>query len=114
MDEDMRDSVREFYGAASKGPVAGLCCPVSYDDKDVAHIPKEALDIAYGCGSPVALADMKEGETVVDLGSGGGIDCFIAAKKGGKDGKGLWDRYDGRDAHQGERGFRQGLLKSRL
>lgn len=87
MDKDMRDSVREFYGAASKEPVAGLCCPVNHDEEDVAHIPKEALDIAYGCGSPVALADMKEGETVVDLGSGGGIDCFIAAKKVGMTGK---------------------------
>lgn len=47
----------------------------------------EGADLSLGCGNPVALASLKEGETVVDLGSGGGLDCFLAAKKVGLKGK---------------------------
>jgi MoaA/NifB/PqqE/SkfB family radical SAM enzyme/ubiquinone/menaquinone biosynthesis C-methylase UbiE len=79
--------IQEFYGRAAEEPKADLCCPVKYDDEDVRHIPKEVLDRFYGCGSPIAMAGVKEGESVLDLGSGGGIDCFIAAKKVGKSGK---------------------------
>ncbi len=79
--------IQEFYGRAAEQPKADLCCPVKYDDEDVKHIPKEVLDRFYGCGSPIAMAGVKEGESVLDLGSGGGIDCFIAAKKVGKLGK---------------------------
>ena len=79
--------IQEFYGRAAEEPKADLCCPVKYDDEDVKHIPKEVLDRFYGCGSPVAMAGVREGESVLDLGSGGGIDCFIAAKKVGKLGK---------------------------
>ena len=79
--------IQEFYGRAAEEPKADLCCPVKYDDEDVRHIPKEVLDRFYGCGSPIAMAGVKEGESVLDLGSGGGIDCFIAVKKVGKSGK---------------------------
>jgi ubiquinone/menaquinone biosynthesis C-methylase UbiE len=67
--------------------VADYYCPTGYDPKDLAHIPNEVLDVSYGCGNPAALADIKKGETIVDLGAGGGIDCFIAAKRLGKKGK---------------------------
>ncbi|MBI5587923.1 MAG: methyltransferase domain-containing protein [Deltaproteobacteria bacterium] len=87
MGKGIRDSVSEFYSAAAVKPVESLCCASSYSEEDVSHIPKEVLEISYGCGSPVTLADIKEGETLVDLGSGGGIDCFIAAKRVGKNGK---------------------------
>ena len=79
--------IQEYYGRAAEEPKADLCCPVKYDDEDVRHIPKEVLDRFYGCGSPIAMAGVKEGESVLDLGSGGGIDCFIAVKKVGKSGK---------------------------
>jgi MoaA/NifB/PqqE/SkfB family radical SAM enzyme/ubiquinone/menaquinone biosynthesis C-methylase UbiE len=82
-----RRLVREFYGKAAEEPQADLCCPVRYEDDDVSHIPVEVLDRFYGCGSPLALADIRAGETVVDLGSGAGIDCFIAAKKAGPTGR---------------------------
>jgi ubiquinone/menaquinone biosynthesis C-methylase UbiE len=75
-----RAKVREFYGAAAEQPVAELCCPTKYDDGAIAHIPKDVLDRFYGCGSPMTSAGIKEGEVVVDLGSGAGIDVFIAAK----------------------------------
>lgn len=79
--------VQQFYGNAAETPQAALCCPVSYDPLDTAHIPAAVLERFYGCGSPVTMADLKEGECVVDLGSGGGIDCFIAARRVGATGK---------------------------
>ena len=82
MTDELRGSVEDFYRNAVKDPRADLCCPVkSTEEKQmVSHIPQDVLNISYGCGSPVLSADIGEGKTVVDLGSGGGIDCFIAAK----------------------------------
>jgi len=85
--EKSRRVVAEFYGKAAEEPQSSLCCPVSYADEDIRHIPQEVIDRFYGCGSPVALADPRPGETAVDLGSGGGIDCFIAAKRVGASGR---------------------------
>lgn len=82
-----RRVVSDFYGAAAQSPEPQLCCPGGYPLEDSSHIPKEVLEIAYGCGSPVGLAGIAPGETMVDLGSGGGIDCFIAAKKVGPEGR---------------------------
>ncbi|TAK10428.1 MAG: methyltransferase domain-containing protein, partial [Candidatus Manganitrophaceae bacterium] len=82
-----RRVVSDFYGEAAKTPQPQLCCPGGYPEEALSHIPREALEIAYGCGSPVDLAGIQPGETVVDLGSGGGIDCFIAAKKVGATGR---------------------------
>jgi MoaA/NifB/PqqE/SkfB family radical SAM enzyme/SAM-dependent methyltransferase len=79
--------VKKFYGKAAEKPQAELCCPVHYDLEEIQHIPEEVLERFYGCGSPVTLAGLKPGEWMLDLGSGGGIDCFIAAKKVGPEGK---------------------------
>lgn len=84
-----RAKVREFYGDAAETPQAELCCPTKYDDTAVAHIPQDVLDRFYGCGSPMTTAGIKEGEVVVDLGSGAGIDVFIAAKFTGATGKAI-------------------------
>ena len=84
-----RAKVREFYGAAAETPQAELCCPTKYDNSAVAHIPQDVLDRFYGCGSPMASAGIQEGETVVDLGSGAGIDVFIAAKLVGPTGRAI-------------------------
>lgn len=85
--EIKREDVKEFYSKAAITSQPSLCCPTNYQAEDVSHIPADVLKISYGCGSPVSRASIKEGETVVDLGSGGGIDCFIAAKTAGKSGK---------------------------
>ncbi len=100
-EEKMRKGVREGYAKIAK---EGLCCSpttsccdssvtheelsqkIGYTKEDLQSIPKGA-NLSLGCGNPVALASLKEGETVVDLGSGGGIDCFLAAKKVGERGK---------------------------
>jgi radical SAM protein with 4Fe4S-binding SPASM domain len=80
-------TVKKKFSIAAKLPVTDYYCPTGYDPKDLEHIPDEVLQVSYGCGNPAALADIKEGETIVDLGAGGGIDCFIAAKKLGPKGK---------------------------
>ncbi|MEM7008191.1 MAG: methyltransferase domain-containing protein [Thermodesulfobacteriota bacterium] len=85
--DDTREFVREYYGKAAQEPREDLCCPTTCPVEDIGHIPKEVIDRFYGCGSPMSLAGILEGETVVDLGSGAGIDCFIASKKTGEQGK---------------------------
>jgi 7,8-dihydro-6-hydroxymethylpterin dimethyltransferase len=84
-----RAKVRDFYARAAETPEAELCCPAKYDETSVSHIPQDVLDRFYGCGSPMARGGISEGEVVVDLGSGAGIDVFIAAKLVGPSGKAI-------------------------
>jgi SAM-dependent methyltransferase len=58
-----------------------------YQDTDVSDLPSTVTDVAFGCGNPTAISAMKPGEVVLDLGSGGGIDCFLAAKMVGETGR---------------------------
>jgi arsenite methyltransferase len=60
---------------------------IGYSDQELKNLPQSVTKAAAGCGNPTALADLKEGEVVLDLGSGGGIDAFLAAKKVGPTGK---------------------------
>jgi arsenite methyltransferase len=100
---DIKNAVRERYAHASKQvPVAdspGCGCGASapttsatkraelgYDPRELAAILAEA-DLGLGCGNPLAMLDLREGETVLDLGSGGGIDCFLAARRVGPTGR---------------------------
>ncbi len=81
VDEIVKDRYRQ--GAQEK--VAELCCPVEYDPKYLAIIPTEVIERDYGCGDP--SKHLKPGETVLDLGSGTGKICFIAAQVVGAEGK---------------------------
>ena len=83
----VQDSVKSLYADAAQNAHPGLCCPQPYENEYREHIPREAFDHNYGCGSPILKAGIKEGDTVVDLGSGVGIDCFVAAKLVGPNGK---------------------------
>jgi len=85
--EVSREDVQSFYSRAAAATQASLCCPADYSGDDLSHIPEEVRSISYGCGSPVNRANLKAGETLVDLGSGGGIDCFIASKVVGEAGR---------------------------
>ncbi len=100
---DMTSIVRERYGQAAlqvaQGAKAGCCgtgssCgsadPITrdlYDAVDTAGLPAQAILASLGCGNPTALAELRPGETVLDLGSGGGIDVLISAKRVGPTGK---------------------------
>ncbi len=107
-DSNLKTTVREKYGQAAlrvtEGNTASACCgssaccgatteawdPITsdlYDEKQKAGIPAEALLASLGCGNPTALATLREGETVLDLGSGGGIDVLLSAKRVGPTGK---------------------------
>jgi arsenite methyltransferase len=99
---DIRANVREHYGkfAANFAPTSGGgCCsgdtdssatiPLAsliYETPEINLLPEEVTGLSAGCGDPITLASLKEGETVLDLGSGGGIDCFMAAKRVGETG----------------------------
>lgn len=96
--ETLREMVRKDYGAIAS-TVKGNCgCGntgfdvreisklVGYSDRDLEAVP-DGANLGLGCGSPSALAGIKEGETVVDLGSGAGFDCFLAAGKVGHNGR---------------------------
>ncbi|MCX6827112.1 MAG: arsenite methyltransferase [candidate division Zixibacteria bacterium] len=92
-----QDIVRKAYGKIAQrqdGCGCGSCGPntkdfaksVGYSEEELKVIPDEA-NLALSCGNPIALAGLKEGETVLDLGSGAGFDCFLAASKVGAKGK---------------------------
>ena len=82
---DTENAVRERYSAAAQAREVELCCPVDYDRKFLEVIPKEVIDRDYGCGDPSKF--VREGETVLDLGSGGGKICFIASQVVGEKGR---------------------------
>jgi len=73
------------YSAASKAVEPALCCPVSYDRKLLEVLPDELIERDYGCGDPSRF--VREGETVLDLGSGGGKICYIASQIVGPQGR---------------------------
>ena len=107
-DSTLKATVKEKYGQAAlrvkEGETAAPCCgssgccgatteawdPITsdlYDERQKAGIPAEAVLASLGCGNPTALAELKNGETVLDLGSGGGIDVLLSAKRVGPTGK---------------------------
>ena len=103
MSTDIKDVVKEKYGQAALRVHAGgsSCCGAStvlesccdpittnlYDATQASQIPEGALKASLGCGNPTALAQLNPGETVLDLGSGGGIDVLLSAKRVGPTGK---------------------------
>ena len=101
--ETLKETVQQKYGEAARAVRTGSkahcgcgtssCCdtdPITsnlYDQDQAAAIPEEALLASLGCGNPTALAELKPGETVLDLGSGGGIDVLLSARRVGPTGK---------------------------
>jgi arsenite methyltransferase len=105
--EDVRTAVRQHYGEAAAnfqpkvstgccGPTQSSCGCSSdavdltasklYPLSELSELPEEVTGLSMGCGDPITLAALKPGQTVLDLGSGGGIDCFMAARKVGETG----------------------------
>jgi ubiquinone/menaquinone biosynthesis C-methylase UbiE len=91
MDKDqvtIREAVREYY--ADKIKTRSSCCGSEsqlYSADLLATLPPGESNLSYGCGDPVTLASLQPGQTVLDLGSGAGLDCFFAAKKVGSSGR---------------------------
>jgi arsenite methyltransferase len=107
--EEIKSFVRERYAGlarrqgksccAPQAPVSGSSCCAGADsgllsrvqklymNEDLDNLPSDVTNFSLGCGNPLALAELKEGEVVVDLGSGGGLDCLLAAEKVGAQGK---------------------------
>lgn len=94
------DVVQARYGAIALGTQANCCGPdcgcgtgeseeaiALYDANTLASLPVDVTGISLGCGNPVAIAELLPGQTVLDLGSGGGIDCFLAARQVGESGR---------------------------
>lgn len=79
------EAVRERYSAGARATEAALCCPVGYDPRYLDAIPAELLERDYGCGDPTPY--VRPGDTVMDLGAGGGKVCFIAAQVVGPQGR---------------------------
>jgi arsenite methyltransferase len=103
-DMELKEAVKEKYGEAARRAATGGsngCCGASsaletrcdpitsnlYDAWQAGQIPEEALNASLGCGNPTALAQLNAGETVLDLGSGGGIDVLLSARRVGPTGK---------------------------
>ncbi len=82
---DVESAVRARYSEGAAQRVDALCCPVDYDPKYLKILPEEVLERDYGCGDPSRY--VRPGETVLDLGSGGGKICFIASQIVGPEGK---------------------------
>jgi len=100
--KEIKKVVRERYGSIAREE--GSCCApstsccgsakvageiskrIGYGNEEISSVP-EGANLGLGCGNPLAMASLKEGEIVLDLGSGAGFDCFLAAKKVGKKGK---------------------------
>src|SRR5258707_4189980 len=94
---DIREKVREHYAGVAEGEMSycakeSSCCgsenisqKLGYSEEDLASLPKQS-EMGLGCGNPISFAKLRPGEVVVDLGSGGGIDCFLASKEVGPTG----------------------------
>src|ERR1700758_3050626 len=100
---EIKDVVKEKYGQAAlrvnaggssccgaSAALDGCCDPITsnlYDTEQTSQLPETAVLASLGCGNPTALAELKRGETVLDLGSGGGIDVLLSARRVGPTGK---------------------------
>jgi len=92
-EREIKEFVKNWYSQVARGE---SCCPtadaaslrkIGYSEDEIKNLPTTVTSASCGCGNPVGLADLREGETVLDLGSGGGIDCLLAAEKVGPKGK---------------------------
>ena len=93
MSAEAHAGVRARYAAIARsgggcgGSGGSGCCGSSYPEADRAALPEAAAVASLGCGNPVAVAELREGETVLDLGSGGGIDVILSARRVGPTGR---------------------------
>src|SRR3954447_22807989 len=96
MNGNLQDAIKEKYGKAATGARTDTCCggacgdPITsnlYSAAETGALPAEAVQASLGCGNPTAMIDLQPGDTVLDLGSGGGIDVLLSARRVGPTGK---------------------------
>lgn len=89
--EKIKKEVKERYGQFAKEGSSCCrdysCCDIGYSIEEIRDLPSDVSGFSLGCGNPVALSDIRESEVVLDIGSGGGLDAFLASKKVGLKGK---------------------------
>jgi SAM-dependent methyltransferase len=88
-DESIRENVQDFYAERARN--ASSCCGdasqnLLYESDLLSDLPDDVAGFSLGCGDPITLAELQPGEVVLDLGSGGGLDCFLASKQVGESG----------------------------
>jgi arsenite methyltransferase len=88
-DVDIREAVRQKYAAAAAGDEPCCGCGTLYEPAETETVPEAALTASLGCGVPTAVAELREGETVLDLGSGAGADVLISARRVGPAGRAI-------------------------
>ncbi|MFC1922789.1 arsenite methyltransferase [Chloroflexota bacterium] len=123
-DGSIRDEVQKYY--ANRAQNSDSCCGdasqnLFYESELLTNLPDDVSGFSLGCGDPITLAELQPGEVVLDLGSGGGLDCFLAARQVGEDGyvigldmtPEMLDRATGAAQRMGFENveFRQGLLE---
>ena len=112
-EQGLKETIQQKYGEAAlraqQGGEKGGCCGTScgcgdpitsnlYGQDETTGLPDAAVAASLGCGNPTALIELQPGQTVLDLGSGGGIDVLLSARRVGADRQSLWSRHDRRDA----------------
>jgi SAM-dependent methyltransferase len=126
--DTIHHAVREHYAAIAETQASSDaccstgCCNSLYAEEMLAGLPESVTELSLGCGDPVTLADIRPGDTVLDLGSGGGIDCFLAAKRTGPEGRVIGvdmtdamlarARANAEHLHAGNVEFRQGQIEA--
>lgn len=90
--DEIKEAVKEHYGGRAREVASSCCGPESKGYREKLYVVDEVADLpesvtSYGCGNPTAIAALREGEVVLDLGSGAGLDCFLAAKVVGERGR---------------------------
>jgi SAM-dependent methyltransferase len=127
----IRQEVERYYAARAREAEASCCgtaeasggaCCGNYPVELLDSVPPEAAGMSFGCADPISAADLKPGETVLDLGSGGGLDCFLAARQVGPEGHvigvdmtdAMLERAEANRARAGLTNveFRKGLIES--
>jgi len=88
---EIKKAVKKRYGQLAEQDSSCCpdysCCDIGYSIKEIKDLPSDISEFSLGCDNPVALSDIKEGEVVLDIGSGGGLDVFLASKKVGRNGR---------------------------
>jgi len=113
--KDKSKTFKEQYAQIASGTISGLldrARELGYSEEEIKHIPQGAVQMGLGCGNPAALAELQKGQVVLDLGSGAGLDAFIAAQKVGPQGNVIGVDMTPEMVHKAQQFAREGGYKN--